>query len=243
MIPIKSTPPNKNARQSERGNVFLFILLGIVLFAALSFTMSRGFRSEGTSKVSQREAELAASEILDYTQKLQRAYDRLRRQGCSENDISFESSVKPAYAFTTTDNCKIFHPDGGNMDVFPDADYLNTSKVYIAYERYRVGGTFGVDNAGEDSRSELIFYMGMANSDICRAINKKLGTLDANGDNPSRGGSHIHPGFTGTFTDPPAGWQFISNGVPALQNKKSGCFTYYDRDPDTELFFYTILER
>lgn len=241
---IQPNKSNRNSkRKSESGNVFLFILIGIVLFAAIGFVMSRGFRSEGTSKLTEKQAELAAGEILDYVQRLQRAYDRLRRNGCSENDISFESAAKPGFAFVTPDSCKIFHPDGGNLDVFPDAEYLNTSRAYSSYQRYRVGGTFGVDNSGDVSRSELVFYIGMANADVCKAINKKLGTLNASGNSPAKSGSHVHPAFTGTFEDPPASWEFFSNGASDLANMKSGCFTYYDRDPDTELFFYTLLER
>ena len=72
--------PN-NSRISERGNVFIFILLGLVLFAALSFTVARGFRSDTTSQMTDRQAELLATEIITYGQQMERTVNRLRRNG------------------------------------------------------------------------------------------------------------------------------------------------------------------
>ena len=70
----KTTKRNKarhaQNRKTEAGNVFLFILLGIVLFATLSYIMSRGFRTTGTDQISDRRAELAATEIMNFSQQL-----------------------------------------------------------------------------------------------------------------------------------------------------------------------------
>ena len=53
-----------NRKTGESGNAFLIVMLGIALFAALAFTVSRSMRSDNTSRLSQREAVLAAADIL-----------------------------------------------------------------------------------------------------------------------------------------------------------------------------------
>ena len=46
---------------SERGSMFFYIMLGVVLFATLAFTVSRGMRGSQTNAMSDRKDELAAS--------------------------------------------------------------------------------------------------------------------------------------------------------------------------------------
>jgi len=157
------------------------------MFAALSFTMSRGFRSEGTSKLSKRQAELVASEILARGQAVKRTVERLQRKGCSENELSFysdkidiEAYFKNLYdhANAPADNsCHIFHPDGGNLNYinsYPNADSISQftggpTNLYKSYMFVRRGQGIGV---GELQKAELSMVISHVTKDVCEAYNK-----------------------------------------------------------------------
>lgn len=238
--------PN-NSRTSERGNVFIFILLGLVLFAALSFTVARGFRSDTTSQMTDRQAELLAAEIITYGQQMERTVNRLRRNGCSENEISFENTDTAVYTFATRDECKIFHPDGGKMKPWTIREELGGSSVYPSYSPWRAGGSFFIDDLGSPA-SELLFYIGMVNPTLCEAINDKLGVENTGGGLPFNPGSHIHSVFVGNFDDlgnPPAAWATWSNSEPDLVGEATACVDYSDRNPSVglQLYYHTLIIR
>ena len=181
-------------RRDEAGNALLFVLIGIVLFAALTFTMSSGFRTEGTDRLSDRKAELAVSEILDYGARLQRAVDRIRRNGCSESDISFANSTVSGYEHDpeVDDKCKIFHPAGGGLSwKTPNPEYIvssfegsgaNFGQYHFPYGTciYGVGDEYdftgnGNCNANDQLNEDLIMILPYAKENICSRINKKTG--------------------------------------------------------------------
>lgn len=236
--------PQNNLRQSEAGNVFLFILLGVVLFGALSFTVARGFRSTTTSAMSDRQADLLASDILNYAQRMERTIDRLRRKGCSENQISFEYEGTSGYTFATEERCKVFSPDGGNLEPWKTRDDLGGSQIYSSFRPFRINGTWHSENAGTPN-SELFLIIGMINEKVCQAINDQLGVKNDGGGLPKKGGSHIHPAFKGSFNDPSSGWATWGQTEPDLDGITSACVNYEDRDPSNglQLFYHALMIR
>ncbi len=241
-------PPNNPAlRQSERGNVFIFILLGLVLFAALSYTVSRGFRSDTTSQMTERQAELTASEILTYAQQIERTIDRLRRNGCSENEISFENDDTAIYTFATRDECKVFHEAGGKMRPWSLRDELGGADIFASYSPYLIGGSFFIQDAGS-ANADLILYIGMVNPTLCQAINNKLGVDNTGGGLPYSPGTHIQSPFIGVFGDlsePPPSWASWSNSEPDLVGHMSACTDYRDRNPSVglQIFYHLLIAR
>ncbi|NCT40275.1 MAG: hypothetical protein GW778_01240 [Alphaproteobacteria bacterium] len=234
----------QNNQQSESGNVFVFILLGVVLFAALSLTVARGFRSTTTSSMSDRKADLAASEILDYAQRMERTVDKLRRKGCSENDISFEYEGTNAYTFATQEKCKVFSPDGGNLEPWKVRDELGGTKVYSSFRPFRINGSWKTRNAGTQN-AELFLIIGMINKKVCESINNKLGIKRPDGELPKKGGSHIHPVFTGSFSYPSPSHYSWEHDETVLEGASSGCVNYEDRDPSNglQLFYHALIIR
>ena len=85
---------NKNISH-QSGNVFIIILIGVLLFAALLYTFSRSLQTSG-GNISSQQAEIAGQEILNYSRMLEEAVNRVRQNGCSENEISFETSDQPS---------------------------------------------------------------------------------------------------------------------------------------------------
>lgn len=235
-----------NNHSNESGNAFLFILIGIVLFAGLVFTVSKSMQSQTTSVMSERDLKIAVSELLSYTQRLDRAIERIRRRGCSENDISFANNVDAEYAHTPAapDKCKVFHPSGGAMPWSDPPPNSNDGTTWFFLDN-RVGTFNNARNIGT-SNTDLTLILRATNPDLCRAINKEL-------DNPAEiwesGGSHngwnqFHwVKFTGDFPDPPTG---NINRVNAWPAPKTGCFcdgSAACAATQNHYFYHTLLVR
>lgn len=235
-----SIPQNKpQKRKSESGNAFLFILVGIVLFAAISFVMSRGFRSEGTSKVSQRQAELAAADIMNYIQRVERGISRIRSNSISENDISLE--YDGAFVNTNCDaagdpefpGCQVFNPQGGRVSETPPPSDANdgTSWHFTGHTCIAdIGnGATGCDS-DTTSNEELLIVLRNLDQNVCEALNSKLNISGIPADS---GGGFSATAFTGTFAD---GTELIIAGGPY----KASC---YDAGSSTYHFYSVLMER
>ena len=175
----------QNKQAFESGNVFLIILVAVALFAALAFTISRGFRSATTSSLSDREGRLWATEVMAHANTIQRAVDRLRRNGCSEKEISFytdawtiTSSIKNNYNNTSAPHdfsCHVFHPNGGNVafrERVPDFERITSapsSNIAYAYHYVTRGQVVGLGKSNANDPSMRILSV---NESACRAFNK-----------------------------------------------------------------------
>ena len=221
---------NKN-RQSEAGNVFLFILLGIVLFAALSFTVARGFRGNTTDKMTDRKADLAATEMINYAQRTERAVSRVRRKGCSENEISFENPSDPAYTFATRDECKIFNRSGGGLTLTEPPQNAGGSGASLVWRFSGAQNIAGSMTAGGD----LAVYISI-NRQTCIAINDRLGITPA-AETPVDASAVTFAKFVGTFAsgNPP------NNEDASIQEELTGCVNL--TGSGAYIFYSTLLDR
>ncbi len=222
-IPKNDPARPTNTPHSQSGNAFFFILLGIVLFAALSFTIARGMRSQTTSTLSARELELAASDIVTYTQKIARGVDRVRRGGCSENEINFDNGIVTATyvnASAPGDNsCDIFHPNGGVVT------WLTSP---VSNRNYQFSAAAGVQSIGT-AGSELIITLDLTGElELCQRINQNLG-LTAAPANEANDDSFA--AFTGTFTD----------SVQTLTTNAGQQAACFDEDGTGAYRFYSVL--
>ena len=219
--------------RNARGNAFIFVLMGIILFAALSFTIARSMRSETTSNMSARDATLAATDIVDYAMKLERAINRLRRKNTSENDISFDNNVVSGYTHGSAqpDSHKVFHTSGGNVTwLSPPANANDGSEfLFTGLSCVADVGT-GATGCDSDSTSneELIAVLPNLNQTVCEKINDKLGI----GSIPNgTAGAYSTTKFVGTYTD---GTEIIS-GITS----NAACY----QDGSDYHFYYVLIER
>lgn len=231
-----TTSTRRNKRNNESGNVFLIILLGVVLFGALAFTVSRSLRTTTTEAMSSRDADLAASDIMSYAQSVERAVNTLRRKGISENDISFENSVVTGYAHTPVvpATSRVFNASGGDISWrSPPPGANNASQWHFTGASCIVDLGTGTSTCGTDgaSNEELLATLLYVNSTVCERINKRLGITgipaDA-GDGPS----------ALKFTGPLADGTTIQPGSP----HNAACLSY-DINSDTvdDYYFYYVL--
>jgi hypothetical protein len=102
---------NKKSYSSrESGNVFFFIILGIVLFAALSYTVVNTSDGGSTSLLTENQAKLSQGEIDAYYADMRAGLTQLQLEGCSSIDYT-----PPADQVAGDKSCHLFHPDGGGV--------------------------------------------------------------------------------------------------------------------------------
>jgi hypothetical protein len=219
--------------RSERGNAFLFILIGIVLFAGLAYTISRSMRSETTSNMSKQQVSMSTADLMSYSESLARSVSRLRGKGISENDISFEATGVAANGNCGDDRCKLFHMSGGNLNWqnLPESLHLDPS----VDQRWQFSGNHEIPGVGTDggaiTNSELIAFVEGLPQEVCAALNSKIT------------GSATIPVLS-TAIDPAAGEPF--NGVfgtvdiagPGIDGRSALCV---QNGGGNEYIFYNVL--
>lgn len=217
--PKKQDVIGKSSQNHEAGSVIVWILAMVAIFAALNYAISAGSRSGG-AKISQEQARLAANDIIQYASTLKNAVQTLQINGCQDTEVSFDQAIISGYSninAPTDQSCHIFKPNGGGLTYQrPDTDWLDSTKsalnfygtLHTTSSLYVAG--LGVDGAGancagaSDDCRELITGIPYIKEDICKAINKKLGTgVDNDGtpytDTGVSYGASTNNQFTGSY--------------------------------------------
>lgn len=223
----------------QSGNIFFIILIAVMLFAALSFTFSRGIQ-QGGENVSRRQAELIAGDILNYAQRVERGVQRILSNRISENALSFENNFVAGYAHggCTEDACRVFAPSGGGVAWQDAPTNANNGEPYV-FVTNRVGSDDGTTRQIGTAERDLVILLPVKPS-ICAEINQKANGLETW---ESSGSPNISVLFTGSFTT--ALGTRIANGN-STEQPRTGCFCD-GSSPCTDVmphFFYSvILER
>lgn len=232
--------PRNNS--NEHGNVFLIVLMGVVLFGALAITMSRGMRSQTTTTLTDREALIAASDILSYAQRLERAVSRIRRKGVSENDISFNSTVVSGYNHSTPqpNSNRVFESEGGKITPLqPVEAWLDsTNSSANQYGTFFFTGNYivkGIESDTSPGGNELIVMLPYVKRSLCLELNKQLGIANPGGDPPEEEDDNCMTNgnkFTGTYT-------LACDVGEGLGGKSAACTSYNDK----YYFYYALITR
>jgi hypothetical protein len=177
-------------RAAESGNIFLMVMLGVVLFAALMFTFSRSAR-QGGENLSEKQIEIIVTSILSDARKMESVLNRLTMEGCSQQEVSFDhpmwppshvlQSFNPYYYSAVYNNlsapvdkhCHVFDPAGGGLSWIPPVPGANDGTPWVYSGAMRITG-MGSDFAALEKNQELIMYLPFLKKSVCEAINKKL---------------------------------------------------------------------
>lgn len=109
---------NHAGRRSERGNALIYVLIAVVLFGALSFTLSRQTDTSEVGTLENERAELIATQLISYAADAKSAFDKMQFTGTRVGDVNVIPPSDPDFnSATTSDNLnKIFHPEGGGLN-------------------------------------------------------------------------------------------------------------------------------
>ncbi len=238
-------------RRGEKGGVMIYIFLAVSMFAALSYTVANMMRGGGnTTSISQEQAGIFASEIINYARGLRAGVQDMRISfGCADNEISFENDEMIAYTFATRDQCKLFDRAGGTK-VFlePTERAMDGGMSSIGnFPFWRFDASHCVVNVGthsgtcEDSEIDLIASLVGVKREVCIELNEKLGIDNPSGEPPVERSSHT-PAFAGVYG--PASNIVFGDDGPSLVGKLNGCY----QDPDgftanAYIYYQVVLAR
>lgn len=227
----------KNSRKGERGNALFFILIGVALFAALSFAVSDMMRGGSATSISDETAKLQATDIIDYARSVRQAVQNVRiSNGCEDTQISFEktpfdgSDAGYVNANAPSDfSCHVFHSNGGGLSspsLSPEGEiWLFSTHAFFS----------GVGNSG--ATAELTAYININNDVLCDEINTKLG-LDTDITGASAVVNFIQNSgvkFQGTY---------ISTGaVPGVPNGTYTACLDHSSSTSPSLFYQVLIPR
>ncbi|MEQ8403606.1 MAG: hypothetical protein RKE49_00815 [Oceanicaulis sp.] len=179
------------------GNVLFLILLAVALFAALSYAVTQSSRSGGKD-ISEEDARLAASQIIQYATLIEQTVTRLRlSNGCRDTQISFAAdSDGDGNWFDADDDyhnpnapsdfsCHVFHTNGGAVPrIQPSESKLDTAQstgegfgdVFFGPMRVRYIGTFEANGyCGSADCVDLAYFFPYLKQEVCIQINDMLG--------------------------------------------------------------------
>jgi len=224
--------------KNNKGTALFLILIGVALFAALSYAVTQSSRQGGT--ISKEDLAMKASVMLQYTAFVQsRVQKMMLVNGTTENTLSFGDPgwghTRYKYAVAQPDVNKLFSKAGGDVDFDTLSDFGNVTFSGVN----RIIGIGCDDDDG--SCAELLMTIGDMDLEICTAINRLvLGTASVASDNIALPyDAHPTRYFKGTFTsDNDAG--FIMNHASHI-GKINGCVE--DEYPDDYVYYHVLIER
>ncbi len=238
---------NSTSRTSQHGNALWFILVAIVLLAALTVLLTRsGTNVDQSGDVEQQR--IKASQILRWAKGIEATIEQMKLRGISESDISFENTVTTqdysnalCDAHKDPNDCKIFATGGGGQNYLnPPSGSAAAGSEWIFTGANNVGtAAYPIGTTAAGTGNDLILLLPNANAALCTQINRDMeigGTLPADAT-----GIALTP-FVGAYD---AALVIIDgDGIPfELNGKASGCFTDTNANPDVTYFYYVVLAR
>lgn len=251
--------PDKQKR--EGGNVLIFILIAVVLFAGLTAVMNQGGRTS-TGMLTEQQARLVATEIISYGDSIAQAVQRLQLNGCSEQEIDFSGhnetskrangeSVEYNNPHKRSDgSCGVFHANGGAITpallssgyIDPslvNVNWLHPQGIWLAQHAVQGVGSDGLNGTGTD----LVLYIGRLQKGVCLAINNMLDVENPFGNPPVATVTNVGGElYIGTFSPVPV---LMGHDSPAIRGKTAFCGQGMSSTAGAEqyIFFRVLIAR
>jgi len=230
------TPTRQIHISHERGSAIFMILIGIALFAALSYTVGNMMRSGDAQAVPEEKAKVYAAQLVDYGNTIRQAVQNIRIDGCEETEISFtrESGDDYEHSPSVPAKCQVFNATGGGAkyqlppaEIYDGSDYIFT-------------GEHAAENIGtvctNADCSDLIMVLENLDKAVCLAINERLGINNPSNDAPNDAGGAMSP-FVGSY----AYENVLLDEDTELDGQTAGCFR--DTPANTYSYFKVLLAR
>lgn len=106
-----------NTRDKESGNALVYVLIAIVLFAALGFVMGRQADLSEANVVDEEKLSFYSTQLLDYSSQVRSVVDQMSFSGVFPEEITFFLPGDDGYDDETTykNMYKLYHPAGGGL--------------------------------------------------------------------------------------------------------------------------------
>lgn len=229
--------PHKN-KIAESGNVLWFILLAVVLLASLTFVMTRSGSNVDQSGDLER-LRIEIGESLRYLKGIEAAIQQMRLQGIGERQISFQNGAAFPNTQCTTNDCRIFHVNGGGQTYIVPSTTLGTATDWVFTAANNVGTTAGpIGTTAAGTGNDLLAVLPNVTQAACRQFNRELNDLTAI---PIDETGIITTLFNGTY---PASLNILDGDATPFELNRvpAGCFQTTDSS-GAYFFYYTLLAR
>lgn len=247
---------------NQRGTVFFYILIGVALFAALSYAVSQSIRlSNDSSGLAIGDSEKNTATIIDIQQFLEavtlKVYEITNINGVSESLLDFKNDVyKRANNSTNPDNtnsncteskCRVFTPyaDNGLTPIIFQSAADTTAQNTITDPKNGHSRVSVIDLNGVGSPApDLVFIIHGIKPQICNLYNQRQGitttynlttTLTSIGETSPSSAPDI---FNGSFTTSKS----FGYGATEFTGKKSFCAPSYADSSNSRLAIWHVVK-
>lgn len=158
---------------SQNGNALIYVLIAIVLFAALSFSLSRQSRyGGGTGEIDAAKAEFHAAQMIAYASQVKSAIDQMIVTGSTIDDLDF---ILPSDANFDTGSPvhKVYHPAGGGITHANLPDNA-VNQISTTPEAGWYMGAFNNVEWTKTTGTEIILTAYQIAMPVCEKINQKI---------------------------------------------------------------------
>ena len=236
--------------RSQCGSALFLILLGIVLFWALSHAVTSSIRGGGQD-ATKEQSQVYAAELVQYGGMLQNTISRLKlSNNCTDKTISFENAIKTDYVNPSAPAaCKIFDQNGGGL-VFKKIsdDYLDITQSakydygYPAfYNQHNVLNVGLPASTSTEEGKDLVMLIPYLSDSVCLGINRMIGVNSIPSTPWTLAATNTNLKFRGTYWTANTGYDFPSNLVTDV----FGCLyaSNFSGTGAANVFYYVILPR
>jgi len=156
----------------DQGNVLIYVLVAVALFAALGFALTQQTRNSGTQELDRANLEFYATQLIGYAAQVRSVIEQMEITGTSIDEIDF---VRPDESgFNTSPHLhKIYHPEGGGLNIAT----LNEEVIAQTASTPPPGwflGRFNNVEWTEGSGQDVILTTYQISEAVCTVLNEKI---------------------------------------------------------------------
>ena len=228
-----------SAKNSQSGNVLFYILIAVVLLAALSFAVMQSGRGSLTA-VTEEKARMLATEIIEYANIMANATAQVRLRNVRDTELCFDN-VNWGGANYPNPSCsdaatKIFDLKGGGV-TWANAPAMAMDTTASPDNLWHIYGDNAVEEIGTTCNTaacaDLILVLDELREDICIQINNLI-KVDNPFDAPPTDSQIGTTRFIGTYDYAAT----LGDETSALRSKTGACFQNLNNG---EYTFYKVL--
>lgn len=219
--------------RNDNGNVFIYILIAIVLLAALNAIVSSSGNDSGSSqRLDKAQRKLLTNEILMHASAAEKAVRDMKATG---TDTSFNSPSNDDFYIAKRGDSdysnrplhNLLHPKGGGLqhrtvDSYKDSLFTGSTTGWL----YQTNTDVGWSPSGTN---DIILALSGINKQICETINKRI-TDSTSIPSASDTAANLFDEESGTNNPLTSSVCSACKGKPVLciQEDSNGDFVYYN---------------
>ena len=158
---------------NTRGNAFVYILIAIALFGALTFALSGSQETASVGELNEGRATIAANEILSYAATAQNSIISLDRIGTNAASLDFVLPSNDTDFNAAPHVNKLFHPEGGGLAYKLLPRDAGVTAITTPEEGYYIG-RFNNTEWTPTTAQDVMFSAYGINRQVCEELNYKI---------------------------------------------------------------------